>query len=97
MEPMGPGMGATQLACRVGSFTRAAGLLEMSTVGAPIMIIPGPAGMQPGSMQGMVCPPITAAGRFPMSTVGAPGGINMRGNPGCGMGVGTGAGGWMGA
>jgi len=91
--PDGPGIGATQLACKVGSFIRAAGLLLMSTVGDPIIIIPGPPGTQPGSMQGMVLSPKSAAGMFPMRTVGAPGGIISNGRAGCGTGVGTGAGG----
>lgn len=91
--PDGPGIGATQLECKVGSFIRAAGLLLMSTVGDPIIIIPGPPGTQPGSMQGMVLSPKSAAGMFPMRTVGAPGGIISNGRAGCGTGVGTGAGG----
>ena len=53
--PLGPGIGATQLEWRVWSVIRAAGMFEMSTVGAQGgMIIPGPAGTQPGSMHGIV-------------------------------------------
>src|SRR3954463_13266706 len=69
----------------------------MSTDVDPEMTIPGPAGTQPGSMHGMVWPVMTAAGRLPMSTVGAPGGISISGSAGCGTGGGTGAGGWIGA
>ena len=47
--------------------------------------------------KGIVWPVRTAAGRLPMSTVGAPGGMSSSGSAGCGTGVGTGAGGWMGA
>jgi hypothetical protein len=38
--------------------------------------------MQPGSMQGMVMEVTVAAGRLPMSTVGAPGGMMASGKPG---------------
>jgi len=95
--PIGLGMGATQDECRVWSVTRAAGILLINTVGLPIMIIPGPAGMHPGSMHGMVMSVTRAAGMLPISTVGAPGGMIISGNPGCGTGVGVGAGGWIGA
>ena len=45
-------MGATQEGWEVASPTRAAGRLEMSTVGEPTEIIPGPPGTQPPGMQG---------------------------------------------
>jgi hypothetical protein len=61
------------------------------------MTIPGPAGIQPGSRQGIVMEVAVAAGRLPINTVGTPGGMISSGNPGCGNGVGAGAGGWMGA
>ena len=61
------------------------------------MIMPGPAGMQPGSKHGIVMDVTVAAGMLPINTVGAPGGMIASGNPGCGSGVGAGAGGWMGA
>ena len=95
--PIGLGIGATQEACSVWSPTRAAGILLISTVTLPIMINPGPAGMQPGNMHGMVMSVTRAAGRLPISTVGAPGGMIISGNAGCGTGVGVGAGGCIGA
>jgi hypothetical protein len=95
--PIGLGIGATHDECRVWSPTRAAGRLLISTVVEPIMIMPGPAGTQPGSKHGIVIEVTVAAGRLPMSTVGAPGGMIAKGNPGCGSGVGAGAGGWIGA
>jgi hypothetical protein len=61
------------------------------------MIMPGPAGMHPGSRQGIVMEVAVAAGKLPINTVGAPGGMIASGNPGCGSGVGAGAGGWIGA
>ena len=54
----------------------------MSTVGEPIMIIPGPPGTQPGRMQGMVWSPMHAAGKLPIRTVGAPGGMIISGSAG---------------
>jgi hypothetical protein len=57
------------------------------------MIMPGPAGMQPGNRHGIVMEVTVAAGRLPIKTVGAPGGMIASGNPGCGNGVGVGAGG----
>ena len=94
--PVGPGIGATHEACKVISPTRAAGRLPMSTVADPIAIIPGPAGMHAGSMQGVVMSVILAAGRLPISVFGARL-IMVSGNGGCAEGVGTGAGGWIGA
>jgi len=69
----------------------------MSTVVEPIITWPGPAGMHPGNRHGIVMEVTVAAGRLPMSTVGAPGGMISSGNPGCGSGVGVGAGGCIGA
>jgi len=63
------------------------------TVIEPIMIMPGPAGMQPGNRQGIVIEVTVAAGKPPIITVGTPGGMISSGNPGCGIGVGVGAGG----
>jgi hypothetical protein len=88
--PIGLGIGATHEECSVWSPTRAAGRLLISTVVEPIMIMPGPAGTQPGSRQGIVIEVTVAAGRLPISTVGAPGGMIASGNPGCGSGVGVG-------
>ena len=70
--PTGLGMGATQLACAVMSFTLAAGLPPTKTVVEPIATLPGPAGMQLGSIHGVVMLPSWAAGWLPMSTVNAP-------------------------
>lgn len=97
IDPEGLGIGATHDECSVGSFTRAAGLLAMRTVGEPMRIIPGPPGTQPGSMHGIVWPVMIAAGMLPINTVGAPGGMSISGSAGWGTGVGTGAGGWIGA
>ena len=94
--PTGDGIGATQLAWIVISFTRAAGILLIRIVNAPSPIIPGPAGTQPGSIQGIVWSVMRAEGMFPISTVGAPF-MMVKGRPGWGTGVGTGAGGWIGA
>jgi len=94
--PTGAGMGATHDAWVVMSPTRAAGSLPMRTVAEPFMMMPGPAGTHPGSMQGPVMSDMRAAGMLPISTVGIPLMI-ARGSGGCGMGVGVGAGGWMGA
>ena len=72
------------------SFTRAAGMLPMSTVIDPSEIIPGPPGTQPGSVQGAVVSVARAAGMLPMSTVASPLMI-ASGSAGCADGVGTGA------
>ena len=94
--PVGPGIGATQLACAVISPTLAAGRLPSRTVAEPNATIPGPAGTHGGVVQGVVVLVNVAAGRFPISTVGVPL-MMVRGKGGCGTGVGTGAGGWIGA
>lgn len=94
--PVGLGMGATQVAWLVMSPTRAAGRLQINTVGDPFAMMPGPPGTQPGSMHGVVMSVTRAAGRLPMSTVGAPL-MMIKGRAGWGTGVGTGAGGWIGA
>ena len=90
--PTGPGMGATQEVCAVISLMRAAGNILAFTVIDPFTIIPGPPGTQPGSMHGAVLHKAVAAGFPPIITVGLPS-INAKGSPGCGAGVGTGAGG----
>jgi hypothetical protein len=59
----------------------------------PIMIVPGPAGIQPGNRHGIVMDVAVAAGKLPIMTVGTPGGMICSGKPGCGSGVGVGAGG----
>jgi len=94
--PTGLGIGATQLAWVVRSLTRAAGKPPIKTVADPMLTIPGPAGTQPGSIQGVVVDVTVAAGMFPIKTVGTPW-MMVKGNAGCGTGVGTGAGGWIGA
>lgn len=75
---------------------RAAGMLPISTVADPSAIIPGPPGTQPGSMHGPVVSVRRAAGMLPISTVASPLRI-VSGSAGCADGVGTGAGGWIGA
>jgi hypothetical protein len=77
--------------------TLAAGRLLIITVAEPRLIIPGPAGTQGMSVQIFVMSVSRAAGIFPISTVGAHGGIMGSGSGGCGTGVGVGAGGWIGA
>ncbi len=90
--PVGPGIGAAQLACAVISPTRAAGRLPPRTVAEPSATFPGPAGTHDGAAHGVVMLVKVAAGRFPMSTVNSP--LTMfRGTAGWGTGVGTGAGG----
>jgi len=93
---VGIGIGPTQDAWAVMSPARAAGMLPIRTVVEPREIIPGPAGTQLGSVQGVVVSVTRAAGRLPISTVGWPL-IIVNGSGGCGTGVGTGAGGWIGA
>lgn len=90
--PTGLGMGATQLACAVISFTLAAGMPPTKTVAEPMTTLAGPPGTQPAVVQGVVMLPICAAGWLPMSTVNAPV-IIVTGSAGCGAGVGVGAGG----
>ena len=90
--PTGPGMGATQLAWAVKSFTRAAGNPPIRTVNEPMTTVPGPAGTQAGKTHGMVVLLTLAAGWLPMSTLNAPVMIGS-GRAGCGTGVGVGAGG----
>ena len=96
MVPTGLGIGATQVACRVVSPTRATARPPIVTVGDPLAITPGPAGVQPGSMQGCVMSPTHATGMPPMVTVTAPGGMMANGRAGWGTGVG-GTAGWIGA
>lgn len=94
--PVGEGIGATQDACMVMSPTRAAGILPMRTVAEAIIIIPGPPGTHPGNKQGVVWSVMRAAGMLPINTVGSPL-MMVSGKAGCGTGVGTGAGGCIGA
>ncbi len=93
---MGLGIGATQPVWAVMSPTRAAGMFSISTVPDPRAIIPGPLGTQPGSVQGVVVSVSRAAGWPPISTVAAPL-MMVNGSAGWAEGVGTGAGGWIGA
>ena len=90
--PTGPGIGATQEVWAVISLIRAEGNILVFTVIEPFTIIPGPPGTHPGSIHGAVLHRAVAAGFPPIMTVGFPS-INARGSPGCGTGVGTGAGG----
>ena len=90
--PTGPGMGATQDGWLVKSLIRAEGNIDALTVMEPFTIIPGPPGTQPGSIQGADLQRAVAAGFPPIITVGLPS-IRASGRPGCGTGVGTGAGG----
>lgn len=71
---------------------RAAGIFAMSTVKEPSAIIPGPAGTQAGSTQGIVLSVNRAAGKLPIRTLGWPE-MMASGNAGWGTGAGTGAGG----
>ena len=90
--PTGPGMGATQLAWAVKSFTRAAGNPPIMTVNEPMTTVPGPPGTQPAKVHGVVVLLILAAGWLPINTLKAPVMIVIT-RLGCGTGVGTGAGG----
>jgi len=80
----------------VMSVILAAGIPPTITVADPMTTFPGPAGTQPAVIQGPVVLPTVAAGWPPMRTLNAPVTIGS-GKPGCGTGVGTGAGGWIGA
>jgi hypothetical protein len=95
--PTGDGIGATHDVCAVMSPLRAAGNMSIFTVAEPITIIPGPAGTQLGRVQGPDMSVTRAAGIMSILVVTDPGGMIARGNPGWGTGVGTGAGGWIGA
>ena len=95
--PTGDGIGATHDECAVMSLRRAAGRLPIITVDEPIAIMPGPPGTQPGSMHGVDMLVSVAAGALPIITVMQHADPMVRGRPGCGIGVGTGAGGWIGA
>jgi len=94
--PTGPGIGATHPGWEVMSSTRAAGIPAIFTVAEPLAIIPGPLGTQAGSVHGAVTSVTRAAGILPIITFGAPVTI-ASGNAGWADGVGTGAGGWIGA
>lgn len=94
--PVGLGIGATQVGCRLISLTRAAGMLPTNTVIEPRPITPGPAGTQGTIEQGAVISRERAAGIPPRRTVGCPFTI-ANGMGGWGMGVGTGSGGCIGA
>jgi hypothetical protein len=69
---------------------RAAGNPPINTVVEATVIMPGPAGTQPGSMHGEVISVERAAGDPPIITFGWPLTI-VRGSGGCGTGVGVGA------
>ena len=56
----------------VMSLIRAAGILPISTVAEPSVIMPGPPGTQPGSAQGADISLSRAAGMLPIMTVGNP-------------------------
>jgi len=68
--PVGLGMGATQDACAVILLSRAAGKPPISTVAEPMVMIPGPAGTQPGNKQGTVISVLREAGIDEIRTVG---------------------------
>jgi len=89
-------MGATQLECIVMSVILAAGIPPTITVAEPMTTFPGPAGTQPAVIHGPVVLPTLAAGWPPIRTLNAPVIIGS-GKPGWGTGVGTGAGGCIGA
>ena len=94
--PTGLGIGATHTEWAVLSPTLAAGIPPIITVDDPLMIIPGPPGTQPINIHGIVVSVTRAAGLPPIITVGHPL-IILSGIAGWGVGVGTGAAGWMGA
>ena len=94
--PTGPGIGATQAGCAVKSLTLAAGIPPIITEVEPMTTVAGPPGTHPARVHGVVVLPILAAGWLPMSTLNAPVMI-VTGSAGCGTGVGTGAGGCIGA
>ena len=95
--PTGDGIGATHVVCEVISLVRAIGFLHAITLVEPIAIMPGPAGIHDGNIQGKELSMTTAAGILPTITVAAPGPVMDNGKAGWGTGVGTGAGGWIGA
>jgi hypothetical protein len=90
-------MGATQVVNCTRSPTRAAGRPPIITVVDPIAITPGPPGTHGGIKHGCVMAPTTAAGKLPIKTVGTHPPTMGNGIGGCGIGVGTGAAGWIGA
>jgi len=77
--------------------SRAAGSMLILTDDDPIEIIPGPAGTQLGSMQGLDISDTRAAAFPSIFTLVEPGGMMSNGWAGCAAGVGTGAAGWIGA
>jgi len=95
--PVGAGSGATHAAKAIKSPARAAGLPPMSTVIEPWATMPGPPGTQEISIHGAVCEVTVAAGSDSISTVGTQFSTIGSGIGGCATGVGTGAGGWIGA
>lgn len=95
--PTGEGIGATQAGWAVMSLARPAGSLPIVTVIEPIAIMPGPAGTQLGNEQGADIVVTVAAIMLLIITVGQHEITSASGKPGWGTGVGTGAGGWIGA
>ncbi len=91
--PVGLGMGATQDGKDIMSPIRAAGRWPIITVAEPIATIPGAPGTHGGIVQGPVMLPSTAAGMLLISTVMTQFVMIGKGIGGCGIGVGTGAGG----
>ena len=95
--PVGLGMGATQPVHDTMSPTRAAGSPLMITVVLPLATMPGPLGTHGGIVQTLVIDVTVAASRLMILMVGWVALMIGCGIGGCGTGVGTGAGGWIGA
>ena len=95
--PVGLGIGATHPAHDTMSPTRAAGRPLMITDVLPFATMPGPLGTHGGMVQTLVIDVTVAASRFWILMVGCVALMIGCGIGGCGTGVGTGAGGWIGA
>ena len=95
--PVGLGIGATQPVHETMSPTRAAGRPLMITVELPLATMPGPLGTHGGIVHTLVIEVIVAASRLQILIVGWVALMIGCGIGGCGTGVGTGAGGWIGA
>src|SRR5947207_7388259 len=76
---------------------RAAGMLHIITVKQPSVTMPGPPGTHGGSLHGVVCDVIVAPCRLLTMTVAAQLLVIVSMRHEWGTGVGTGAGGWIGA